>query len=626
MKKGMKRAEGIIRSSARFWPYLLGFIFLVAGVLKLLSGTQTLAAGFPAAWPPALVAIGGALWPWLEIGLALWLLSGWRLKNALAAATGCVVFFIALNVWGLLSGSGSDCHCLGQAISLTHTQSLIADLIMLAMAVISRRFAGVLPGRFFRLAGRLPMAALAALAILAVVLSTALVPAGLLAEKTDFPLHPLMQPNGAELARWEADYQRAPLFSAPDQGTALKAIPPVFSLLDYIDYVPAERDQGYVGNCWVWAGTGLMEVALNTATGTRDRLSIQYVDSNYFHDGQKAGCGGELADFANFYNGNPAYNQAAANHIAVPWSNSGGRYYDYFYSGCNDFSGTVVSTTPNYPVLNTITALTIPTTGLTRERAISNIKSALLNKQAVFLGFYMPYSGAHSTWYNFFNFWNTGDQNSTVWNPDLVSGLWPDVAGHGVVCVGYDDTNNSWILLNSWGTTPGRPNGTFRMTQNLNYDCTYSCDEDTDVTVIQWQTLSPIFSSSIPSVTTHEASVLSLSQAALFGNLMALGGTPQVSVSFEYGPTQNYGQTTPSHSLTAPGRFSTTLSGLSPDITYHFRAKAVGDQTVYGPDMTFKTSPPPVPALSNLTMALTVLGLGGLMVLFLRLKFRAKIR
>jgi hypothetical protein len=40
--------------------------------------------------------------------------------------------------------------------------------------------------------------------------------------------------------------------------------------------------------------------------------------------------------------------------------------------------------------------------------------------------------------------------------------------------VGYDDTdpaNPYWIMVNSWGTTTGRPNGIYRVSMNLDYDC-----------------------------------------------------------------------------------------------------------------------------------------------------------
>jgi len=54
-----------------------------------------------------------------------------------------------------------------------------------------------------------------------------------------------------------------------------------YSLLGQIEYTPSERNQGACGNCWVWAGTSVMEVALNSQEGIKDRLSIQYINSNY---------------------------------------------------------------------------------------------------------------------------------------------------------------------------------------------------------------------------------------------------------------------------------------------------------------------------------------------------------
>lgn len=36
-----------------------------------------------------------------------------------------------------------------------------------------------------------------------------------------------------------------------------------FDLLPHLQYDVLERDQGSAGNCWVWAGTGVMEVALD---------------------------------------------------------------------------------------------------------------------------------------------------------------------------------------------------------------------------------------------------------------------------------------------------------------------------------------------------------------------------
>ena len=54
-----------------------------------------------------------------------------------------------------------------------------------------------------------------------------------------------------------------------------------FDLTSYIPYIPAERDQGNVGTCWVWAGTAAMELDHSRSDGVMDQLSVQYFDSQY---------------------------------------------------------------------------------------------------------------------------------------------------------------------------------------------------------------------------------------------------------------------------------------------------------------------------------------------------------
>ena len=50
---------------------------------------------------------------------------------------------------------------------------------------------------------------------------------------------------------------------APVQGLEIPSPTTSLSLLDHLQYTPSERNQGYCGNCWVWAGTGIMEIALD---------------------------------------------------------------------------------------------------------------------------------------------------------------------------------------------------------------------------------------------------------------------------------------------------------------------------------------------------------------------------
>ena len=92
-----------------------------------------------------------------------------------------------------------------------------------------------------------------------------------------------------------------------------------------------------------------------------------------------------------------------------------------------------------------------------------------------------------------------------------------------------------------------------------------------------------------PAVTTDPATGVTTTLATLNGSLTDLGTATAVGVSFEWGETSAYGNETTPRTMTSTGAFSSSLSGLSPDITYHFRAKAVGDSTSYGIDRAFTT-------------------------------------
>jgi hypothetical protein len=93
------------------------------------------------------------------------------------------------------------------------------------------------------------------------------------------------------------------------------------------------------------------------------------------------------------------------------------------------------------------------------------------------------------------------------------------------------------------------------------------------------------------SVSTSQATNITTTSSTLNGNLISLGSDSSVNVSFEYGTTTGYGSTTTPQSFTAAGTYSADISSLTPNTTYHFRAKAVGSAaTVYGDDKTFITT------------------------------------
>jgi hypothetical protein len=108
-----------------------------------------------------------------------------------------------------------------------------------------------------------------------------------------------------------------------------------------------------------------------------------------------------------------------------------------------------------------------------------------------------------------------------------------------------------------------------------------------------------------PAVTTGAASNVTNTSATLSGNLTTVGSAGSAAVSFEWGTTTTYGQTTTPLTKSAISSFSTDITGLTANTLYHFRAKATdGTSTVYGADQTFTAHQPPAvstSAASNIT-------------------------
>ncbi len=92
----------------------------------------------------------------------------------------------------------------------------------------------------------------------------------------------------------------------------------------------------------------------------------------------------------------------------------------------------------------------------------------------------------------------------------------------------------------------------------------------------------------VPVVATNAASDVSASSATLNGNLNSLGDETAVDVYFEWGATESYGNSTTQQEMTATGAFSDTISGLTAEGTYHFRAVVTdGAEDWYGEDQSF---------------------------------------
>ena len=96
-----------------------------------------------------------------------------------------------------------------------------------------------------------------------------------------------------------------------------------------------------------------------------------------------------------------------------------------------------------------------------------------------------------------------------------------------------------------------------------------------------------------PGVATSSATQVRCTSATLNGILDSLGTAESAEVSFEWGTTPAYENETAAQVLTAAGGFNVTLTGLMPNTTYHFKAKASGHGMVYGDDMMFTTGTVP---------------------------------
>jgi len=284
--------------------------------------------------------------------------------------------------------------------------------------------------------------------------------------------YPLMYPDAVTFRKWMDDYENAPkalidevihsrLAQAEqeDVGTSM-------NLLSYLQYTATDRSQASCGDCWVWASTGVMEIALNVQNGVRNRLSTQFLQS--CKSDKYACCGGNPNGFADWYRGK---------EFMIPWSNANASFQDGSRT-CNNGSSLVscgnISTTPNYPIAS-IQPVVVPTQGVGQSKAISNIKNVLNQNRAIYYAFWLS---DDIGWPAFRAFWNNNNESS-VWNPDSYTGQ-AFGGGHAVLIVGYNDddpANPYWIVLNSWGTANGnRPNGLFRVAMNINYD-NYLIDE-----------------------------------------------------------------------------------------------------------------------------------------------------
>jgi PKD repeat protein len=94
-----------------------------------------------------------------------------------------------------------------------------------------------------------------------------------------------------------------------------------------------------------------------------------------------------------------------------------------------------------------------------------------------------------------------------------------------------------------------------------------------------------------PEVTTNPATPIEITSATLNGTLDTLNTEDNVTVSFIWGyAAGDYTEATANQTMNTTGVFTADLTGLSAGTTYYYRAKAVGDGTTLGNEVSFTTS------------------------------------
>ena len=102
--------------------------------------------------------------------------------------------------------------------------------------------------------------------------------------------YPVMQPDEETRDEWIEAYNSAPLVEIETEGFRAPSFGGSVDLLSHLDYTPVDRDQGTCSNCWAWAGTVVLGIALDVQEGIKDRLSVQYINSCQTGEIGKAGC------------------------------------------------------------------------------------------------------------------------------------------------------------------------------------------------------------------------------------------------------------------------------------------------------------------------------------------------
>jgi hypothetical protein len=321
------------------------------------------------------------------------------------------------------------------------------------------------------------------------------------------------------------------------------------NLLSYFAYTPATWNQQQCGDCWVWGSTAACSMDMAIRGGARDLLSVQYMNSNYNNGtgSNWACCGGYPSAFASFYQSHKMF---------VPNSNTGASFADASGAcpGSTARSASSIVTNPNHPITS-ISDNVIAING-GQASAIANIKAQLNANHPVPFCYFMTSAG----WNAFDSFWSNSPA-SAIFPIDSYHGG-SNGGGHCVCCVGFDDSDSTWIMLNSWGTTSTRPDGTFKIPQALTYTASTTDGApayEFDTYVIAW----PTSSNTVAAKIVTPASDLTLNSGTtqtFTGSATDSNSSATLSYSWNFGDGYQATTASATHTYTNTGSTAVTYT------------------------------------------------------------------
>ncbi|MFC1947576.1 fibronectin type III domain-containing protein [Chloroflexota bacterium] len=116
-------------------------------------------------------------------------------------------------------------------------------------------------------------------------------------------------------------------------------------------------------------------------------------------------------------------------------------------------------------------------------------------------------------------------------------------------------------------------------------------EEDTAVVFLKANIVLP------PAVITNTDIGAGTTRATLRGYLSSMGTASSANVSFGWDTQPHpdnpdaYANWTPEVTMTSEGKFKYRITDLQRNTTYYFRARAIGDSTAYGEELSFTTHP-----------------------------------